>query len=479
MAHNLNKLFYLHLFLCLAHVSCQGGGYNRETAPSHIVISVSQSEITSKRGKAEIEMTISDFSNLDYLQIDKETQYGWSSMKQSKSTIADTFTYEYLVKETDPESITLTFCGIDTNGESSDKVSVHISNPKDLNTKSVTISNLKCISRVTGNEDNGHDNLPPVLFSVQNRTDLKYDVGGTDLGIGWQIDERLFGFFFGDTFGKDFRPSVSGPGGSNWRSNVLLFSQDTVLNDGLRIDGAAMDGHGARQICYSAHITTGNGDYTSIPTAAVHANGAEYVHYMNIKNWDGWVTNNSGLYKSKDNGQTWEKVNKVSFAGESNFGQAGYFKKDGIVYMIATKTGRDHSPYLARFAETDIENTDEYEFWNGSGWIKGREATAQPLYSDPTGELSFAYMPLLDKWILTYFSSVRYEIALRYANNPEGPWSSPIQVASGSDWPQLYGSFIHPLSTKSNKLYFIMSMWYPYNTYLMSLDLELTKKFSN
>ena len=62
---------------------------------------------------------------------------------------------------------------------------------------------------------------------------------------------------------------------------------------------------------------------------------------------------------------------------------------------------------------------------------------------------------------------------MRYADKITGPWSDPLTVASGLSYPQLYGSFIHPLSKQEGgKLYFIMSMWLPYNTYLMSLDIK-------
>ena len=212
-----------------------------------------------------------------------------------------------------------------------------------------------------------------------------------------------------------------------------------------------------------------------MPTEAIHAKNADYIHYMNIKTWTGWVTNYSSLYKSTDEGNNWERLSGVNFAGESNFGQCGYYNDNGLVYMMATKTGRSDKPHLARFDEKDIENTDKYEFWNGFGWVEGREAAAAPLFDDKVGELSFSYMPELKKWVLLYFNETRYEISLRYSENPVGPWSDPMQVASGRDWPQLYGSFIHPLSRNGTTLYFIMSMWLPYNTYLMSIDLKESK----
>ena len=59
-----------------------------------------------------------------------------------------------------------------------------------------------CI-RITGAEINGTNGLPIVEFEVNNRTNELYNVGGTDLGIVWELQPDII-FFFGDTFGSDF-----------------------------------------------------------------------------------------------------------------------------------------------------------------------------------------------------------------------------------------------------------------------------------
>lgn len=192
----------------------------------------------------------------------------------------------------------------------------------------------------------------------------------------------------------------------------------------------------------------------------------------NIRNWAGWITNFSSLYKSSDNGITWTRCQNVKFGSTSNFGQVSYFKKDGYIYMVGTITGRDNKPHLARFLEENIENQTEYEFWNGSGWIKGNETAATPLFNDISGELSIAYHPEFKKWILLYFNSTRYDISFRTADHIIGEWSKPQKLVDGWQYSQLYGSYIHPISLKGNILYFIMSMWLPYNTYLMSAELK-------
>lgn len=470
-------LCMLSLSACMTSTSCAKEDDARTAEKSEVQINLAKDEVTPTDGVAEIQMTISDFENLDYLKVVKVTSYGRLPAKHGKSLLTDRFTYVYLIKGTDPENITLEFTAYDTEGKASGTRSVRVANTGPMKSPDIRFSNLQCLSRVTGAEDNGHDGLPSVKYTLNNRTDLKYNVGGTDLGIVWEMSDNRFGLFFGDTFGADFKPNYSSPGpnGGSWRSNILLFSNDTELSNGLTINGAVMEGNQAKQICFSAHNTSGSGDWTSIPTAAIHANNADYVHYMNIKTWTGWVTNWSSLYKSTDGGNNWERVNSVNFSGESNFGQCGYYNDNGKVYMMGTQTGRAGMPYLARFKETDIEDPEKYEFWNGFGWATGKENAAAALFNDKVGELSFSYMPELRKWVLLYFNDPRYEICLRYADHVEGPWSEPMQVASGRDWPQLYGSFIHPLSKKGTTLYFIMSMWLPYNTYLMSIDLKASK----
>lgn len=346
------------------------------------------------------------------------------------------------------------------------------------NTGSLEYHNTVLLSRVTGTPSVGEDWPSP------NNTPQDYDVGGTDLGIIWEMDEGKYGIFFGDTFGSDFAyDSIkSEPTGSNWRSNFLAFSNDHNLADGLTIHSMATDAEGkAREIVYGAKDKSGEGDWTSIPTAAIRANGIDYVHFMNIRSWTGkkgWISNYSGLYRSKDNGETWEKCEGISWGADSNFGQAGYYKKDGYVFMVGTKTGRTSSPRLARFREKDIEDLSRYEYWNGweKRWIKNDESKADNLFEDTVGELSIIYNTKFKRWIIAYFCADRYNISVRDADEITDSWSEPSELANGKDFPRLYGSFIHPLSADSENLYYLMSKWIPYNVFLMKTEIMLSGK---
>lgn len=474
------KLLFPLAFAVLVAWACSKEPDGPETPPEDLLIEPASQTVKPADGKLTISMTLYGLEQTKYMTIEKINSAGTQSVNYYPRVLKKDYTYNYTMLPTDDEEFTFSFTLVGNDGSVSNTATVTVDNskgPGEAKYSTLTISNLRVMSRVTGKEDNGHDGLPAVKYTVNNNTHSKYNVGGTDLGIVWEISPGYYGLFFGDTFGSDFTPNFSAPGpnGGSWRSNVLLYSEDMDLEDGLKISGAALDSWGnARQICYSAHITNGRGDYTSIPTAAVHANGKEYVHYFNIRTWDGWVTNYSGMYRSSDMGGNWEKVTGINWGGESYFGQVGFCNiGDGWVYMIGTQSGRDSMPKLARVAEADIESQTKYEFWNGSEWLKDKENQAVTLFADKAGELSFEYLPEFEKWVILYFNGPRYEITMRYADKVTGPWSDPITVASGRDYPQLYGSFIHPLSKQEGgKLYFIMSMWLPYNTYLMSVDVK-------
>src|SRR4051812_21628759 len=70
-----------------------------------------------------------------------------------------------------------------------------------------------------------------------NRTDERFAIHGTDLGILWDGgDGRVF-VLFGDTFGEGWGGDGGGPNSADWRCNVLAFSTTPELDAGLRLDG--------------------------------------------------------------------------------------------------------------------------------------------------------------------------------------------------------------------------------------------------
>lgn len=329
------------------------------------------------------------------------------------------------------------------------------------------------IARVTGATP-ASETLPN-----PNETKANYALGGTDLGIAWEATTDpahpkvmvLFGDSFDDWGGN-------GGGGGGWRGNVMGISEDTDLSDGLAFTKMIADPatpNYAKELIHSAHNTSGSGDYTTIPTAGISVGDRHYIHYMQIKNWGAngrWNINFSEIAYSDDEGQTWTNSG-VKWPSASKFGQAAFLKDGGYVYMFGTPAGRFDGIYLARVAEADMLDGTKYEYWNGADWTPNDEAAAVRIVEGPVGELSVAYNSYYDKYIMAYLNEDRAAIALRSSSELTGGWSGESEIATGEEYPALYGAFIHPWSLQGKDLYFLMSQWVPYNVFLMHSTLEL------
>ena len=425
-------------------------------------------------GVVTINLILHGLEQTEYMTVEKVNSAGKQRANYYRRVLKKEYSYEYTVLPTDDERFSFNFTLVGKDGSMSDVVPIVVYNSAgdvEQKYKGLSISNLRAISRVTGKEDNGHDGLPEVLYSVNNNTDIVYNIGGTELGISWEISSGYYGLFFGYTAGADFKPDADNPGpnGSSFRSNVMLFSEDTNLEDGLEISGAVNEG------C-EVFLTQGyKSYYTNIPTGAVHAAGREYVYCKVLRvGPDGTFVEPSRLFYSTSFGGTWKHESLSFWNKGGNFAQVSFCNiGDGYVYMIGTKVGYDSMPQLARVPEGGMTGKSNYEFWNGKDWVKGGETAAVTLIEDKAGELSFQYLPEFEKWVILYYNDPRYEIALRYADKITGPWSDPFTVVSGKDYPLLYGPYIHPLSKQEGgKLYFLMTMLLPYNTYLMSVDVK-------
>ncbi|WP_169818778.1 DUF4185 domain-containing protein [Niabella ginsenosidivorans] len=345
----------------------------------------------------------------------------------------------------------------------------------------IELVDIRPLARVTGGS------LPGETLPNPNRTDVRFDVAGTDLGIVWEMGKGRFGVFFGDTNGAGFQAGKGGGNGSNWRSNVLGFSADTLLEDGMTIDQMAVDDSGrAREICAGAHANP-RVYQTSIPTAAIHAGNGDFVHYMNIYKWNApggrWLTNFSSLYGSYDGGRNWERVTGVTFDSNSRFSQICYAKKDNWIYMIGSLSGRGSAAYLARFREADITRHNRYEYWNGTlhRWVQGRESSATPVIPAPVGEASLIFNKTLQRWIILYSYDARQDPARHFSGNGlvyrdavtlQGPWSRAKMIPVRDSLPG-YAPFIHPLSEKGTSLFYTRSIWGPYNVFLMKATLQM------
>ncbi len=344
---------------------------------------------------------------------------------------------------------------------------------------------------VTGQRNSA---VPGALWPQTNNTRWA-NVYGTDLGIMWfNGDNGLTQLAFGDTFSA---PNMTG----DWRSNVLLLSDDTDLTDGLSLINTGP----AFQFIPAARnqVFFIGSEVTNIPTSAVYANGENYVNYMSVKSWDSpgrWTTNYSAisqydeasdkwvLQKNTVRSAGWFRSSKIYNAGDQNFQQMAYVLEPEskvaagetrYVYAFGTPAGRQGSAFLSRVPETAVTNLSQYEYWDGEAWVN-RQAKAAPVIGDSTrstgifgwakdiannpkffggwfagftgaktggnvSEMSVQYNEYLDKYVVLYGNGAN-NVILRTADSPEGPWSDPVTLATSVKYPGLYAPMIHPLS---------------------------------
>ncbi|MCX2930923.1 DUF4185 domain-containing protein [Mycobacterium sp. CVI_P3] len=386
---------------------------------------------------------------------------------------------------------------------------------------------------VTGQSNTAY---PGIGWPQTNNT-ASLGIWGTDLGIMWE--NGLTGkiqLAFGDTFSG---PNMTG----DWRSNVLLLSTDTNLTNGLTL---LKTGYAYQFIPSSAGalFPIFGSEVTIIPTSAVSVNDEQYVNYMSVRSWDTpgrWTTNYSAVSMYDEDTDKWvlqsSTIRSASWFGSSrpyvpgnqNFQQAAYVLEPAdqvaegdtqYLYAFGTPSGRAGSAYLSRVAVDDVTNLAKYEYWNGTDWVTGKPVAATPIIGDSThsaglfgpiidwannprvfggmlgglfgaktggnvSEMSVQYNEYLGKYVMMYADG-KNNIQLRYADVPNGEWSTPITVATSTTYPGLYAPMIHPWSgtdklvdnngdPDDSTLYWNMSLWGNYNVVLMETDLSSLK----
>jgi hypothetical protein len=297
-----------------------------------------------------------------------------------------------------------------------------------------------------------------------SQTDVTYDVYGTDLGSMFDLDGTLY-IAFGDTFGCCQDVEGSGPDGENWRNNVLGYTTDRQIEDGLTLDGMIVDDEGrARAVLEKNRL-----DITLIPTNGIAIDGRMYLHYMAVRRWGTpgrWTLGRSGWGYSDDGGQTWTQPPDSIWMGDTNFGQAALVLHDSYLYVFGIHGGRFGGVMLARVPADQVLDMAAYTYWNGSEWVSELESAVE-VVTPPVGELSVAWNSHLERWIMTYLDEHQRAIVIREAPELTGPWSEPLLLVSGDDYPSLYGAYLHPWASDGETIYFNMSQWGPYNVLLM------------
>lgn len=326
------------------------------------------------------------------------------------------------------------------------------------------------------------------------------DVCSTDLGTMTEIGQRIY-FAFGDTFGylEDEPKPISGV---DWRSNVFASAAiSTAAGKASEREIPRLtwrtDANGqAIAIIDGAHkpaFTGSDGEQTKIPTAMVSVENRIYLHYMSVRGFAPrggvWECNYSKFIYSDDFGKTWTPLDTPFGDRDSNFNmlaltnQRGSGNGDGAyVYALGTPCGRFGGVEIARVPATKVQDLGAWEYYFESGGMKNPrgdwvpdQSKASEIIPPPVGEASILWNPSLQRWMYTYLNEQTASIELREGETPWGRWSAPTVVTTAHDYPQLYGAFMTPsfLQDDGRTFYFVMSMYGPYNTFLMKAILVL------
>ncbi|WP_072691560.1 DUF4185 domain-containing protein [Rhodococcus marinonascens] len=323
------------------------------------------------------------------------------------------------------------------------------------------VDDVRLVSQLTGH-------------GSENRTDKRWQVDGTDLGIMWESKPGEVAIAFGDTFGKDWNPP--GANGQDWRSNILGHSTDTDLSDGMTIDSMVQDSRcHAAEIIDARHID--NFETTTIPTSGFAIGDRQYLSYMSVKRWSiipgMWYTNYGGMAYSDDDGQTWTKDQHAKWENifGARFQVSAMIPQGDYVYMFGTPNGRIGTIGLARVPVDQVLNTTSYQYWSDGTWTPVEDNLVPPIVEGISSEVSVRYDATTQMWQMTYLDPIGGSIILRQSASPQGVWSDAAELVNTADYPKAYGGFMHPWSTDKD-LYFTISEWDSYNVYLMHASLN-------
>ncbi len=297
-----------------------------------------------------------------------------------------------------------------------------------------------------------------------NPTWENYEVYGTDLGHTFMYGGDMY-MIFGDTFGI---------ADTDWRSNVAaIITTDTDPSDGVTFDRMITDRPGHAKALIPQSAVEGE-EVTIIPTYGVAVGDRLFLHYMQVVFWGPpgqWDLGSSGFAFSDDAGESWTVDSNAVWPGDSNFGQVSIVEHEGHLYIFGIPGGRFGGVQLARVAPESILDLGSYEYWDGSEWARDITA-ATTIVPAPAGELSVRWNSHYNTWIIMYLNEDRYSIVLRTADALTGPWSEESTVATGQEFPQLYAPYQFPKWNDGADIYFTMSMFGPYQVYLMRTSLE-------
>lgn len=329
---------------------------------------------------------------------------------------------------------------------------------------------------------------------VANPTNASYQIWGTDLGVPFTHKGKTY-LLFGDIpvdvgFGKDRDP--------------LAYTEDTDPSDGLDLQFLTST-PGKYQPITIPGISQGAFE---VPLDGISLDDKMYIYHST----DGM--SRSVLARSTNDGQSFTLVEdnvsvdqfiniSINTIKRSEYPTLPDIMENGLV-VLGTGTYRESAIYLYSQPQDSIEhNQSRYFFagWDGDSpiWSKSETEAVPVIDIDCGGELSSAYNPHLEKWMVLYNCGNPRGIQCHFADEPWGPYTDGITILEPWDddaychyihtswdftmcdevhdpgreneWGGEYGPYLFKeMSTVEDSLvtiYYTLSTWNPYTTVLM------------
>lgn len=164
--------------------------------------------------------------------------------------------------------------------------------------------------------------------------------------------------------------------------------------------------------------------------ARVGTGGSEYVYvyYEHVCNGIG-VSNGVARYRVSASGTVQATVlNRALFGPGTQPGSASA-ARDGDPYLYVFWTAG--TTRVGRVTPANAGTTSAYRYWNGSTWVPDRNA-AVGLGFGCCFKVSVQWVPAVNRWVMVDYAGGfasagdpnRGRAVLRFAANPQGPWSS-------------------------------------------------------
>lgn len=353
------------------------------------------------------------------------------------------------------------------------------------------------ISQVTGEMDRER-NRP-----TDNQTETRYGLRGTDLGASFEHRGKMV-FLFGDT-----HPNQGNTPDRPFDGDSVAFSDDRNPEDGLTMEFVkASDG---KYLAVKALGVSLKG--FEVPNGGFSDGKAMYAYFTtDARVFPTVVMGRSVLLRSED-GKKWDSLYTVSTGKFINVSPwvvdaekvpgLPIAKGKGVLLWAGSREYRRSDPYLGFIPLDRVGDSSAMRYWAGDGKWSTLESAAKPLVSHrEVGELSVAWCAPLECWIMLYNSGQPRGIVMRTADRPWGPWSDAKVLFDPSDgygkymhvsWRDRkadsvhdagreneyggeYGPYMIPRFFKGDRkeatIYFLMSIWNPYQVVLMRAKLS-------